>query len=49
MSLTTSLILAFVAWMLLMHLRPGGHGGGCGGHGGHRTPDEGGDGGGGRS
>jgi hypothetical protein len=39
--------LAFVAWMLLMHLRPGGHGGGggCGGHhGGHHSPTESGDG-----
>ncbi len=45
MSLTTILILAFVAWMLLMHLRPGGHGGGCGGHHAeHQTPKEGGDG-----
>jgi hypothetical protein len=29
MSLTTILIFLLIAWMLLMHLRPGG---GCGGH-----------------
>ena len=44
MSLTTILILAFVAWMLFTHLRPGSHGGGCRGHGGPQTPKEGRDG-----
>jgi hypothetical protein len=43
MSLTTVLFIAFIAWMLFMHLRPGGHGGGCGSHAGHRAPKEGGD------
>jgi hypothetical protein len=39
MSLGTILLLAFVAWMLFTHLRPGGHGGHGGGHhGGHNTP-----------
>lgn len=47
MSLTTLLLIAFIGWMLFMHLRPGGHGGhgggcGMGGHGGHGgTPKEG--------
>jgi hypothetical protein len=31
MSPTTLLLIAFIAWMLFMHLRPGGHGGCCGG------------------
>jgi hypothetical protein len=47
MSLGTILLLALVAWMLFMHMRPGGHGGGgcCGGgHGGHPTPKDGSDG-----
>lgn len=46
MSLTAILILGLIAWMLFMHLRPGGHGGhgggGCGmggGHGSHEASD----------
>jgi hypothetical protein len=43
MSLTTLLFIGFIAWMLFMHLRPGGHGGCGGGHAGQRTPEQGGD------
>jgi hypothetical protein len=38
MSLRTLLPFGLIAWMLFMHLRPGGRGGGggcCGGHGSH--------------
>lgn len=42
MSLTTILFIAVIGWMLVMRLRPGGHGG-CGSHAGHRAPREGGD------
>jgi hypothetical protein len=46
MSLTSLIFLGLIAWMLFMHMRPGGHGGCGGGHGGsdHTTPGGGGDG-----